>query len=70
MRGHRYLLGATLLATLATGVTSPATHAAAPARPAAAQPASFYNVPEVGDEVLLRAPGFFKSVGGLGSETE
>ena len=71
MRGHRYLLGATLLATLATGVTSPATYAAAAsARPAAAQPASSYALPEVGDEVLLRAPGFFKSVGGLGSETE
>ena len=70
MRGHRYLLGATLLATLATGVSAPALHASAPARPLGLHAASSFSVPEVDDEVLLRAPGFFRPVGGLDSETE
>lgn len=70
MRGHRYLLGLTLLATLATGVAAPAGRAAGTPRAAAVQPTPSFSLPEVDDEVLLHGLGFFKSTGGLSSETE
>jgi hypothetical protein len=70
MRGHRNLLGAILLATLSIWATATPPSHAAPGPASAPRAASWFSVPEVDDEVLLRPPGFFKSVGGLSIETE